>query len=81
MSPEQKPPVTLRDIHETLEAYIKSDVAWKERAEPVIVMGLNLRGAWKFLGFLAGFVAALAAIAGGAKYLWIFFTDFHKSKS
>lgn len=52
-------------LHIELRQYIKEDTEWKERAEPVILMGNNVRGFGKVSLYILGFVAAIiGAILG-----------------
>lgn len=51
-----------RETSAKLDAYIISDDLWKERAEPVIDMGINAKGASVVALWIAGAVIAL----GGA---------------
>lgn len=45
-----------------LDTYIKEDNLWKEKAQPIIDLGNNARGASVVALWLAGFIAAI----GGA---------------
>lgn len=49
-------------MSEKFDEYIKNDMDWKERAEPVIQMGNNARGASKFVLYTSGIIIAV----GGA---------------
>lgn len=51
-----------RETSAKLDAYIISDDLWKERAEPVIDMGINAKGASVVALWIAGAIIAL----GGA---------------
>lgn len=49
-------------LADKLDAYIKDDTEWKERAEPVIILGNNARGASKAVLYISGVIVAI----GGA---------------
>lgn len=51
-----------RTTSEKLDAYVIRDDLWKERAEPVIDMGINAKGASVVTLWIAGVIIAL----GGA---------------
>jgi hypothetical protein len=46
-------------INDKLDAYIKVDTEWKERAEPVIEMGTNVRGFGRVSLYIVGFIASV----------------------
>lgn len=47
-------------ISRKLDTYIKEDNEWKVRAEPVILMGENVRGFGKVSLYVVGFVASVS---------------------
>lgn len=49
-------------LNDKIDNYIKEDNEWKEKAEPVIEMGINARGASAAVLWIAGIVIAV----GGA---------------
>ena len=49
-------------MHKKLDDYIVADMAWKEKAEPVIKMGENAVGASKVMLYLTMIISAV----GGA---------------
>ena len=48
-------------IDKKLDDYIKDSNEWRERAQPAIDMGTNLKGFGKVLGVIVGFMAAIGA--------------------
>ncbi len=49
-------------LTQKFDDYVISDMAWKDKADPVIQMGENLQGGGRVLIWFAGFVSAV----GGA---------------
>lgn len=47
-------------INDKFDAYIKSDMEWKEKAQPVLDMGNNVQGFGKVSLYILGFVASVA---------------------
>lgn len=56
----------IRVLSDKFEAYVKEDNEWKERANPTIELGNNVRGFGVVLVYLLGVVGA---IFGVIKYL------------
>ncbi len=50
------------DLNRKVDEYIKSDNEWKERAQPTIELGANVRGFGKVLAYLIGTVAAIGGL-------------------
>ena len=49
-------------LNTKLEDYIKSDNEWKERAQPTIELGTNVRGFGKVFAYLIGTAAAVGGL-------------------
>jgi len=50
------------DLNKKVDEYIKSDNEWKERAQPTIELGTNVRGFGKVFAYLIGTVAAIGGL-------------------
>ena len=53
-----------------LDAYIKEDMAWKDRAEPVLELGNSLRGASKLILYLTGLIITIGGAWLTIKSIW-----------
>lgn len=47
-------------MNDKIDAYIKSDMEWKEKAQPVLDMGNNVQGFGKVSLYIIGFIASVA---------------------
>ena len=50
------------NLNKKVDDYIKSDNEWKERAQPTIELGTNVRGFGKVFAYLIGTVAAVGGL-------------------
>ena len=50
------------DLNKKVDEYIKSDNEWKERAQPTIELGTNVRGFGKVFVYLIGTIAAVGGL-------------------
>lgn len=63
-----KPEEAIKSIYETnqkmlemLENHFEKDALWKDRAEPVIQMGINVQGFGRVSLYILGFIASVSA--------------------
>jgi len=59
-----------KEHKEIVKDYIKEDMEWKSRAEPVIAMGKNVQGFGKVSLYMLGFVASVAGVIIYILNLW-----------
>ncbi len=50
------------NLNKKVDDYIKSDNEWKDRAQPTIELGTNVRGFGKVLAYLIGTAAAVGGL-------------------